>query len=1067
VPGPGVSHDRRCAFLVSGGLALLLATAMPSLQAAQAADGARDLRGRSRNVLVLHAYPRLSPPVVSIDEAFRSTLETQSPFPIYFYTEYLDLSLFDGDTPQRELHALLRRKYASQDIDLILAGGSRALRVALQNRVDLFSGAPLVFVGVDRMGVADLRLDVDVTGTWLRQDWTGTLDLARRLQPDTRGAVVVAGGSPADQTWVVAARRQLDANPEGLEIRYLTDRSLAQILEQVGALPPQTVVLVGAFQRDATGQNFTTRDAIARIAAASRVPVYVLQDHSVGIGSVGGQVVSFESHGRMAAELALRVLRGERPAPTDAGTTVPMLDWRQLQRWALDEQRLPPGSVVLFREPSMWERYRGWILGAVALLLLQSALIVALLVHRARHRAARRALAERLRFETLLSDLAATLAASPVSDVDRQLEIALRRIVDDLGADRATIAALSPSSDQVRVTHSWTREGVAPLREMIRGNDAPWIVSRLRQGHVVRLGPGGDVPGEAAVDQQTLARFGTRSGLVVPLVVGGSVGASLAVGTVREKRRWPDELVPRLQLLGVVFANALARQQSERAVRESEERFHHMADSAPVMVWIAGPDGRRTYVNQRWLDFTGRRLDDELSESWVADVHPNDQPDLTKTLSAAVTAGRAFTIEYRLRRRDGEYRWVLNHGVPRRADGGVLVGYVGSTVDVTQLRVAQRAMLETDLLRSAIFGALHGHVAALDKSGRIIAVNHAWGRFALENGGNPVRVSIGASYLDVCRKAAAAGDRDAGRILEALKAVLAGGTPVEIEYACHTPGGERWFEMTVEPLRRHEGGALVTHVDVTRRHQAEEEAQRQREELAHVLRTATLGELAASLAHEINQPLAAIVANAQATRRGLGGSPVARPDIVEALSDIVDDAKRASQVIRRLRALFRKEPVLRRPVDVNELVDDVVGLLRHDTERHRITVHRAVGQGLARIPGDAIQLQQVFLNLLVNAREAIAITETGPRVIAIGTTTCAGGGVAVSIRDSGIGAKDADLERIFDHFVTTKPDGLGMGLAISRSIVQAHGGRIWATVNDDRGLTLHVELPEAPGPGGA
>ena len=869
MPEPSFDGRRSYGVLAAGavaGLTILLAVATPAL-ASGADDAERDRRGPARNVLLLHAYPRLSPPVVGVDEAFRATLEAESPFPVYFYTEYLDLTLFDGDAPQRELRALLRRKYESRSIDLIVAAGSRALRVALHNRAELFSGAPLVFLGVDRASVADLRLGTDVTGTWLRQDWAETLELARRLQPDTRSALVVAGSAPADLAWLAAARRQLAASSHGVEISYLTGGSIQQIMEQVASLPANTVVLVGAFQRDATGQNFNTRDAIARIARASRVPVYVLQDHSVGAGSVGGRVVSFEAHGRTGARLALRVLSGERPDPTDLGTTTVMVDWRELNHRGLDERRLPSGSVVLFREPSVWERHRWLIVGAAVLLLLQSALIAALLVHRAVRRRVQRALAERLRFETLLSDLSAMFATGPVAEVDRQIETGLRRLVEDLGADRTTVGALSASSDQVRATHSWTREGVAPLRQVIRGNATPWIVSQLRQGHVVRLSRLGDLPDEAAIDRQTLERLGTRSAVLVPLVVGGSVAGTLVVGTLRAERHWPDELVPRLRLLAAVFAGALARQQADRAVRESEERFHRMADGAPVMVWLSGPDGGRTYVNQRWLDFTGRGLDHELSESWMAGVHRDDQPDLARTLAAALAEERPFTVEYRLQRRDGEYRWVLDHGVPRRSDDGALLGYVGSAVDVTQLRAAQRALLETDLLRSAIFGALHGQVAALDKSGRIIAVNHAWGRFALENGGNPVRVSIGASYLDVCRDAAAAGDRDAGRILGALRTVLAGGTPLEIEYACRTPAGERWFEMTAEPLRRPEGGALVTHVDITRRRQAEEEAERQREELAHVLRTTTLGELAASLAHEINQPLAAIVANAQATRR--------------------------------------------------------------------------------------------------------------------------------------------------------------------------------------------------------
>ena len=553
-------------------------------------------------------------------------------------------------------------------------------------------------------------------------------------------------------------------------------------------------------------------------------------------------------------------------------------------------------------------------------------------------RQTREALTERLRFETFLSDLSAMFAAGSPATVDRDIETGLRRIVEDLGADRATLTAFEPSSDTVRATHSWTRAGATPLREVLRGNETPWIVSQLRQGHVVRVGGPQDLPADALIDRRSLERIGTRSGAVVPLVVRGARVGGLSVATLREGRPWPDELIPRLRLLADVFASALARQRAEQAVRESEERFRRMADSAPVMVWLSGADGRRTYVNQRWLDFTGRRLDHELAESWVASVHPEDRPELVKVLEAGLDAGRSFTIEYRLHRRDGEYRWLLDHGVPRRADDGSILGYVGSAVDVTQLRAAQRALLETDLLRSAIFGALYGHVVALDKHGQIIAVNQAWLRFAAENGADPARVSIGASYVDVCVSAAAAGDPDALRILDAVRTVLAGGVPRQVEYASRTPAGERWYEMTVEPLRRPEGGALVTHVDVTRRRQAEEEARRQRDELAHVLRITTLGELAASLAHEINQPLAAIVANAQATRRLLDAGRASRPGVVEALSDVVDDAKRASEVIRRLRALFRKESPLRRPVDLNELVGDAVDLLRHDLERRRISV---------------------------------------------------------------------------------------------------------------------------------
>ena len=310
----------------------------------------------------------------------------------------------------------------------------------------------------------------------------------------------------------------------------------------------------------------------------------------------------------------------------------------------------------------------------------------------------------------------------------------------------------------------------------------------------------------------------------------------------------------------------------------------------------------------------------------------------------------------------------------------------------------------------------------------------------------------------MCRGAAGAGDPTAQRALEAILAVRDGHAAfARFEYPC--PPGDRWFEMAVEPFRRAEGGVIVSHVDVTRRRQAEEEARQQREELAHVLRVTTLGELAGSLAHEVNQPLAAILTNAQAVRRLLDAGRWQAPDVTEALADIAADARRTSEIIRRLRALFRRESGERRPLDLDRLAAEVVELLRFDFQRKGITVRYALGEDLPAVPGDAVQLQQVLLNVLVNAGEAIAAAGDGPREITIETRREAPGRVALLVRDTGIGVKDADLERIFQHFVSSKPDGLGMGLAISRSIVQAHGGRIWATANPDRGLTVHVELP--------
>jgi signal transduction histidine kinase/ABC-type uncharacterized transport system substrate-binding protein len=552
-------------------LAALLVAAVPAgSQQAEVAPPAR-------RVLLLYGEPRLTPAIVAVDAIIRSTLESRSPGLVTFYTEYLDLNLFDGAVPQPELRELLRRKYASRPLDLIVAAASRPLRIALQNRANLFSGTPVVFVAVDPTAAADLRLDVDVTGTWLHQGWTETLDLARRLQPDTRRAIVVSGSSTTDQVWLAEARKQLAGAGGPIEIGHLAGLSFEDVLKSVVALPSGTVVLVGVFIRDASGRDFTTPEAIRQIAGASSVPVYGLTEAAVGAGAVGGHVVSFDAHGKTAAELALRVLAGERPAPTAAGTSVTMLDARQLERWGIDARRVPAGSDLRFHEPSLWARYRWYVVGAVTALLVQGGLIAGLLVQRALRRRAQQSLAERLRFETLLSDLSAIFAAAPPAEVDPHVEAGLRRLVEDLGVDWATVRTFSAGAGGVSLTHAWTRDGVPPRRETIREDETPWVFARLRQGHAVTLAHLRDLPDEAAVDRRSLDALVVRSTAVVPLVAGRIVVGCFAVGTVHETRRWPDEWVARLKLLAEVFANALERQWTARAARDTEAQIRDLA----------------------------------------------------------------------------------------------------------------------------------------------------------------------------------------------------------------------------------------------------------------------------------------------------------------------------------------------------------------------------------------------------------------------------------------------------------------------------------------------------------
>src|SRR5262245_20206638 len=529
-----------------------------------------------RRVLLLFTEPRLTPALIKVDAALRGTIESQSPVPVSVYTEYLDTNMFDGEVPLAELRELLRRKYATRPPDVILAAGSRALRIALHNRAALFSSAAVVFIAVDPVAAADLQLDADVTGTWLHLGWGETLDLARRLQPEIRRAVLVHGSSPVDRTWMAAARRQL-AVGVAIKVDHLADRSLEEILREVKSLPAHSVVLVGPFLRDAMGRDFPPVQVIRAIAASASVPVYAVSDATIGTGVVGGQLVRWEAHGQAAAELALRVLAGDRWISTKEGTTEPVFDARQLKRWKIDARRLPSESIVLFQEPSVWALYRWYTISAVGVLLIQGALIGGLLIQRAQRRRAQERLAERLRFETLLSYVSAVFASGASSQVDGQIDTALRRLGEDLAIDRASLTAFNASPDEVRVTHSWTRDDIKPLGDLIHGTELPWMVSELRRGRIVRFGRPGDLPVHAAIDRQSVKRLGTRSGVVVPLIVGGSTVGGLAVATLREERSWSDELVPRLRILAELFASALGRRDAERTAHESASQIQSLA----------------------------------------------------------------------------------------------------------------------------------------------------------------------------------------------------------------------------------------------------------------------------------------------------------------------------------------------------------------------------------------------------------------------------------------------------------------------------------------------------------
>jgi signal transduction histidine kinase/putative methionine-R-sulfoxide reductase with GAF domain len=374
---------------------------------------------------------------------------------------------------------------------------------------------------------------------------------------------------------------------------------------------------------------------------------------------------------------------------------------------------------------------------------------------------------------------------------------------------------------------------------------------------------------------------------------------------------------------------------------------------------------------------------------------------------------------------------------------------------------ADDSLRESELAKSAILASLSSHVAVLDREGRIVTANDGWMRFARENGWLP-EADTGASYLDVLRRVAGENSRHAREVLAGIEAVLVQSRgSFALEYPTRMPDGERWFTISVVPLRVPRGGAVVSHTDITERKLAELEVQRSRHELAHFTRVSTIGALAASLAHELNQPLTGILANAQAALRLLTATS---PDLVEIrsiLSDIVDDDKRAREVIRRLRGLLRKDEVQFGLLELNALIRDVTKLLGSDAIIRNIAVKLELEADPVFVNGDGVQLQQVVLNLLLNAMDAMAENAGDRRTIIVRTENIELETVHVSVQDAGSGLRHGTEQLVFEPFYTTKPSGIGMGLAISKSIIEAHGGVIWATDNASAGATFHFSLPVA------
>jgi len=590
-----------------------------------------------KGVLVLYDENGDFSGLASLDRSLKAALGRGIPEGLDVYTEFMDLSRFRDPDYESNLRDFYRQKYAGKRIDLMIGVMAPSLDFLLKNGEQISLGTPIVFCGIDQRELAGRHLSPNMTGVLVKREFKPTLETALQLHPNARQVFFIAGTSPFNRYWQEQAKAELSGLEQRVKITYLADRPMESLLADVSQLPPDSIILFLHFFRDGAGKTFNPNEAFSLIAQRANVPIYVFVDQFVGSGSVGGFVYSIESHGTRAAELATRILKGEKPSDipiAEVSANLNLFDARQLRRWSISESQLPANAVVRFRDASFWSQYRWHVIAALAIITAQTMLIVALLF--------------------------------------------LRR-------------------------------------------------------------------------QRTIAE------------------------KAREK--------------------------------------------------------------------------------------------------------------------------------------------------------AQAELLQ------------------------------------------------------------------------------------------------------------------------------------KRAELAHVSRVAVLGELSGTLAHEVNQPLTAILSNASAAIRFLNAPEPDLPEVGAALADIRDDTRRAAEIIRGLHGMLRRDVPGFSDVDLNHVIRTVDHIVRSDAILQGVTVELDLSPAVSPVQGDSVQLQQVALNLMVNAFTAMSECEPAARRLIVRTSPIDETKVKIEVQDNGTGIPADELEHIFEPFITSKREGLGMGLSLCRSIVERHGGMIWAANNPDRGATFSVFLP--------
>jgi PAS domain S-box-containing protein len=532
--------------------------------------------------------------------------------------------------------------------------------------------------------------------------------------------------------------------------------------------------------------------------------------------------------------------------------------------------------------------------------------------------------------------------------------------------------------------------------------------------------------------------------IVIALLVAFVLAALIVMRLVGNTRR---------QMEAALESRVKAEQRATESLRESEAEWREVFEHNPVMYFMVDADGIVLSVNT----FGAAQLGYQVSELHGASVlkvfFEQDRELVRKSVEVCLKdIGHTHSWEIRKVRKDRSALWVReNAKAVRRLDGRLIV--LIACEDITERKEAENALRQSEsylaeaqrLSRTGSFGwrVATGEIIWSEETFRIFGYAKA----------PSVRIEMVVQRIH---------PDDRARAQRTIDRATRDGKDFNHEYRLLLPDGSvKHVHATAHAVPDESGGiefvGAVT--DVTARKRAEEKLLEAQAELAHVARVTALGELAASIAHEVNQPLAAVVANAAACQRWLAHTPPNLDEARSTVQSIIKDGNRAGEVIQRVRGLVNKTVDQKVPLDINEVVNEVITLLHHELASHRMSLRMELAPALGPVLGDRIQLQQVILNLIINGMEAMQPVAEGQRELVIRTSKNEARQILVTVSDCGVGLAAENADRLFDAFFTTKSGGMGMGLSICRSIVEAHGGRLSASANAGPGATFQFILP--------